>query len=302
MRIRTTSLRSQGYQIGLNEDGISVLKQLNLKSMDDLLNTNDVCKVVVLDRNHKVLLKVAPSKKKDKDLLTMSLVNRWILRDILAQNMDIRWNKKFVKYEENENGVIAHFEDGSSIFGDFLVGADGAKSKVRAQRCPDLVCREIDIDNMGGWLEMPSKEMFPKFSKYVDDSLIRINYDTYSMLMFKFKSVDGKECLLWSLSHRKTQKQIPKDKAERKEYLMGIARIVNDNEILNIIRETKVENLFEDGYVRPVQVLKYNPMGNSTRVTLLGDSAHAMTTHAGLGANTAFLDARDLANALKSED
>src|SRR3989338_5743266 len=36
------------------------------------------------------------------------------------------------------------------------------------------------------------------------------------------------------------------------------------------------------------------------RVTLLGDAMHAMTTHRGLGANTAFLDAVDLTEALVS--
>ncbi len=37
-------------------------------------------------------------------------------------------------------------------------------------------------------------------------------------------------------------------------------------------------------------------------MTLLGDAAHAMTTHRGLGANTAFQDAVDLAKALKSDN
>lgn len=39
-------------------------------------------------------------------------------------------------------------------------------------------------------------------------------------------------------------------------------------------------------------------LGPPSRVTLMGDAAHAMTTHRGLGANTAFMDARDLAAAL----
>ena len=48
---------------------------------------------------------------------------------------------------------------------------------------------------------------------------------------------------------------------------------------------------------------KENPLGKtSTRVTLLGDAAHAMTTHRGIGANTAFADAFDLAKALMRED
>jgi len=45
-----------------------------------------------------------------------------------------------------------------------------------------------------------------------------------------------------------------------------------------------------------------NPLGKTTRVTLLGDAMHPMTTHAGLGANTALQDAYHLYQALIKED
>lgn len=45
-----------------------------------------------------------------------------------------------------------------------------------------------------------------------------------------------------------------------------------------------------------------SPLGKTTRVTLLGDAAHAMTPHRGLGANIAFQDAHDLVEALKHKD
>ena len=44
--------------------------------------------------------------------------------------------------------------------------------------------------------------------------------------------------------------------------------------------------------------LKINPLQNNTRVISLGDAAHLMTPNRGMGANTAFADALDLANVI----
>ena len=42
-------------------------------------------------------------------------------------------------FEQNENGVLARFEDGREISCDLLVGADGANSVVRRQLLPDVL-------------------------------------------------------------------------------------------------------------------------------------------------------------------
>lgn len=75
-------------------------------------------------------------------------------------------------------------------------------------------------------------------------------------------------------------------------------------ELATLVQETTCE-----GYamlpptMASIVPTKENPLGKTpTRVTLLGDAAHAMTTHRGIGANTAFADALDLANALMHKD
>lgn len=42
-------------------------------------------------------------------------------------------------FEQNENGVTAHFEDGREISFDLLVGADGANSVIRRQLLPEVM-------------------------------------------------------------------------------------------------------------------------------------------------------------------
>jgi 2-polyprenyl-6-methoxyphenol hydroxylase-like FAD-dependent oxidoreductase len=55
------------------------------------------------------------------------------LRDLLAQNLDIRYNKRLsnITYAEDGKSVTAQFEDGTTATGSMLVGADGARSTTR---------------------------------------------------------------------------------------------------------------------------------------------------------------------------
>jgi hypothetical protein len=40
----------------------------------------------------------------------------------------IHLNKKISRAESNDDGVVLHFEDGTSAYGDILIGADGIRS------------------------------------------------------------------------------------------------------------------------------------------------------------------------------
>lgn len=57
--------------------------------------------------------------------------NRTRLRDWLATNINVQFNKQAVRIEEKENGVTVHFKDGSKASGDILVGAEGVQSPSR---------------------------------------------------------------------------------------------------------------------------------------------------------------------------
>lgn len=49
----------------------------------------------------------------------------------LAKHVPREWihlNKKISRAESNNDGVVLHFEDGSSAYGDILIGADGIRS------------------------------------------------------------------------------------------------------------------------------------------------------------------------------
>lgn len=58
-------------------------------------------------------------------------VSRQALRRLLAQRVDIRWNVALKEFSPTEHGVKLEFEDGSVFDVDYVLGTDGASSKVR---------------------------------------------------------------------------------------------------------------------------------------------------------------------------
>lgn len=122
--------RSQGYQIGLNEDGLSCLKQLNLTGFQDLVHQNILYGFMMTDQRLDGLVRFPIQQVTSNQEPKASLVNRFKLRDILAAGLNIVWDKRFVAYEEKEGGIAVRFDDGTEVTSSLLVGADGVHSKV----------------------------------------------------------------------------------------------------------------------------------------------------------------------------
>jgi salicylate hydroxylase len=290
--------RSQGYQIGLNEDGISVLKSLDIPHLEELLSLNDKDGFKIVDANLKLLFHVKTALKGG------ALVNRWKLRELLTQGLDIQWNKKFVKYEEFPDHVVAHFEDGTTAKADVLIGVDGAKSRVRAQRCPQLSYESVGIIGGGGYLPMPSRELAPNMVELAENSMVRaVTRTGVTLLFFTFKNYEDEQFMLWTISRNKisANEELPKDPKLFKETLLEMSKHIHP-ELYKLVELTPEETMLPAVNMYAMKVpSKKDIMGKTGRVVLMGDAAHAMTTHAGLGANTALLDAKDLAEALSAD-
>lgn len=68
-------------------------------------------------------------------------VDRTVFRDVMIKALpgdSISYGKSFERFEETSSGVRVFFEDGSQAEGTLLVGADGARSRIRKQLLPDI--------------------------------------------------------------------------------------------------------------------------------------------------------------------
>ena len=138
-----------------------------------------------------------------------SLVDRAVLRNAMISSLPahvpVHYGKQFNSYEESAtDGVTVRFADGTSERGDVLIGADGARSRVRAQRCPALIPNQMPIWTDGGTLAVDNHLL----SRLSDNFLLRESRTALvrksgargaSWLSFVHASANGPR-LLWSVS------------------------------------------------------------------------------------------------------
>jgi salicylate hydroxylase len=307
--------RSQGYQIGIQGYGKESLTTLfdKIPGLRELLNENPLNAFVIGDSALDIYMKFPAGGK--------SLVNRWKLRDILKQDVDIEWNKRFSRYEETEDGVKAYFDDGTCLESDLLIAADGGKSRIRQQYRPDFKFQAVGVGSVAGFFEIGSPEIrrqIPIISAMVAGNLCRfLLNDRYSILCMRFIASDGKEQLLWALSfdqERDTAKfgPFPSGTNNHEAVKLALVQRLDEycEEIKAVVRLTPAEVIMQPNEYNSMEPesLRYAHQGRPGdcpktygHVVLLGDAAHAMTTHAGLGANTAIMDAVELAAVIQDE-
>ena len=77
------------------------------------------------------------------------------LRDeAVRRRIEVRYDKRLVSVTEAGKEVLATFEDGMTEVGDFLVGADGVHSRVRACILPQAAApRDTQMVSIGGFCE-----------------------------------------------------------------------------------------------------------------------------------------------------
>jgi len=200
----------------------------------------------------------------------------------------IRLNSRAIGYEETNTGVRLRLQNGSTVPGDVLVGADGVKSTIRAQL---LGAAKPTYTGDSAWrLIVPSSRLKPRSER---EMAVWMGPDKHIVSYF----LRGGELLNFvglvettEISEESWVSKFPWDKLKQEfvgwnEELQGIINAADRDECYrwSLFFRPPVENW------------------SSLRVTLLGDAVHATLPYLAQGACMAIEDGAVLARCLVME-
>lgn len=315
-RDNSPTSRPQGYRISIRLLGMNALTELLTPEKINRLPLAKVTNVgegfACANENMDLLFKVRPGQETVVQLL------RSELRKLLQEGINIEWNKRLVMIEDQGNQVIAHFEDGSYASGDLLVGCEGGVSTLRALLPSVYGNRLGSIPNvidetrafLGGQIDRtPEWDTLLPLNKM---GMVRyVGSDSHVMGVCFSERVDRSPTIYWVLSEDIEDRNAPwyqvNQGFEWRERLLDHCKQVMRNEpwhenLKKLVFDTPPEEMMAPWLIRTTQFPDSDqyPMVPSGRVTLVGDSAHAMPPDLALGGNNVLEDARLLSSLLAS--
>jgi 2-polyprenyl-6-methoxyphenol hydroxylase-like FAD-dependent oxidoreductase len=219
-------------------------------------------------------------------------LNEAILNKAWCESVELHFEKRLARIEDRpDQPVVAHFADGSSAEGDFLIGADGVHSAVRTHVIPDGPKPfDTGLIGFGGFL--------PR--SVLDDTSIgqrvATTFGQSGFFGYGFCSPDPRDGVMWWSTQpthgidAATFRAMDQDALKR--HLLAfhagwhdpIPRLLEAAENIGVTATLDVASL---------------PTWSRKRTLLIGDAAHATSPHAGQGASLALEDALRLARLLQ---
>ncbi|OTA89349.1 hypothetical protein M434DRAFT_398589 [Hypoxylon sp. CO27-5] len=246
-----------------------------------------------------VRYKIPPSKNRLR-------LHRQKLRGILEDGINIQEGKKLISVEVTDTGVRAHLEDGTFVDGTILVGADGNHSNVRRYLLPnDCALNPLPVNLVGVVRHFSPEQAVPV--RALDPLLFQgLHPGTGNFLWYSvhdtFEEPDGKNSydaqviISWIVKDILCD-DIPETDRGRIEMMKRRA-----SSFAEPLRSIVMDIPDDLNFTTAIKLADYPTQrwnNRNGRVTLAGDSAHAMTMYRGEGANHGILDAALLVDQLK---
>ena len=204
-----------------------------------------------------------------------------ILRD--AVSAPIVTGAEVTGYTERADGVSLHFADGTSEDGDLLVGADGVRSAVRSQLLGPQPPDYTGYIAWRGHAELAPEEFPPGTFRALFGPGVRFTYYDIAPGVVHWMSVANGPA--GGRDQGTPEQTLDMLRARHAGWTAPVGRILDATVPESILRGDVVDR-------------KPDSVWGRSRVTLLGDAAHAMSFNIGQGACLAVEDAIELAGQL----
>ncbi len=283
-----------GLQIAPN--GMHVLAEIGLA--DEMIHRGSIAES--FDFHSQSGARLGSINQNMKARFGQPAVNMWratlseaIVNKAWCENVELAFEKRLVSIEDRpDQPVIAHFADGTSAEGDFLIGADGVHSAVRTHVIPDGP-KPFDTGLIGFGGFAPRSLI----DKALIGQRVLTTFGQSGFFGYGFCSSDPRDGVMWWSTQpahgidAATFRAMSQDKL--KQHLLKfhagwhdpIPRLLEAAENIVVTATLDVATL---------------PTWSRKRTLLVGDAAHATSPHAGQGASLALEDAMRLGSLLQN--
>lgn len=278
---KDSELRVAGAGLNLWPNGVRVLRKLKLRSRyQEISSSLDYYRTFSSDGSV-----VAVDDLRDWPDRYGAALSGVYRRDLSAMLVDalgrehLHLGRKVVSFDQH-NSVVCRFEEGETVEGDLLIGADGINSAVRTTL---FGAQEFSSDGLTRWrglFNLADVSVDPRSEGEVWGSDGHLGYLPI-----------GKGRAYWYA----TARGITDDPARARAHFStwkgsAVPGLIGATELSSMLRNELHE------FVRPL------PHWSKGRVTLMGDAAHPMLPGMAQGANQALEDVNALSKALDAHE
>jgi 2-polyprenyl-6-methoxyphenol hydroxylase-like FAD-dependent oxidoreductase len=288
-----------GGALGLASNGMNVLAAAGVS--EQVRNVSVTANEWAFENQHGKLLACMPGGDparygQPSVMITRAALHRAIVEHAEAQGIPVNYNKRLVDIEDTPgHPIVAHFADGTSAEGDFIVGADGIRSHVRQVVMPEAPKPSYTgMMAPGGFSPCLDTGVTSRSDQRVHFIFGQNGFFGY----FNTLTPEGPRTLWWSTASAPLEskdKMAATTKADLQQRLLDLhgdwakpipQLIQSATDILNI----------------PIHDVSNLPRWSAGRTILIGDAAHAVAPHSGQGASMALEDAMFLGKLLRESN
>jgi 2-polyprenyl-6-methoxyphenol hydroxylase-like FAD-dependent oxidoreductase len=297
-RDKDANARPQGATLDLHdESGLAALRTANL--MDEFWENYrpGADRVHLMDKDANSIMEENVAGEGD---LSRPEIDRGPLQTLLLESLQpgtVVWDSHFITMNQQHGVWKLEFKNGTEVFADIVIAADGANSKIRPY-LTDIRPFYSGVTAIEG-VVYDSAINSPQVHKLLNGGKIFAFGDSKSLIV----SAKGDGSLVFYPSFKIDEKWVQQsgldftDRQQLLEWFKG--EYCGWNEVWQELFENATGNFIPRPlYCMPLDQT-WQPQAN---LTMLGDAAHLMPPFAGEGVNMAMLDALELSQNLLSDD